>query len=271
MRKTEYRISSPANVSCTIALVTDLHEQEPTEVLGILREAKPDVICVVGDLLERCDHGGNAEEANCGLFTRLLWQGYHLLQQWHHFQYGGNGDKKPEYAYQFLREVGAMAPVLVSRGNHELYLTDEDDTRMAQAGAVLLDNDWVEVKGILFGGLTSRHVSGTLDTAFLQSFSSQAGYKVLLSHHPEDYEALAPYPMDLILSGHCHGGQIRFLGRGIFAPGQGFLPKYHHGVYHNKLVVSAGCANTTFIPRWGNETEVVIVQLTAQSSERKKG
>ena len=51
--------------------------------------------------------------------------------------------------------------------------------------------------------------------------------------------------------------------RGIFAPGQGLLPKYHHGVYDGRLVVSAGCSNTASIPRWGNETEVVIVRLPA--------
>lgn len=65
----------------------------------------------------------------------------------------------------------------------------------------------------------------------------------------------------MILSGRCHGGQIRIWNHGIFAPGQGLLPKYHHGVYHGHLVVSAGCANTAPIPRWGNEPEVVIVRL----------
>ena len=46
MQKTEYEIPSPVN--CTIALVTDQHEYDPTEVLEILREVKPDVIAVAG-------------------------------------------------------------------------------------------------------------------------------------------------------------------------------------------------------------------------------
>ena len=71
------------------------------------------------------------------------------------------------------------------------------------------------------------------------------------------------YSIHLFLSGHCHGGQIRVCGRGIFAPGQGLFPRYHHGVYEGRLVVSAGCSNTASIPRWGNEPEVVVVRFVA--------
>ena len=86
-----------------------------------------------------------------------------------------------------------------------------------------------------------------------------------LGHRNYWAEKYPSLPVDLILSGHCHGGQIRVCGRGIFAPGQGLLPKYHHGVYDGRLVVSAGCANTASFPRWGNETEVVIVRLESET------
>ena len=102
---------------------------------------------------------------------------------------------------------------------------------------------------------------GGMDMDFLERFAASPQYKVLLCHHPEYYQQLQSYPMDLILSGHCHGGQMRVCGRGIFAPGQGLFPKYHHGVYDGRLVVSSGCSNTARIPRWGNETEVVILRI----------
>lgn len=59
MQKTEYEIPSPAN--CTIALVTDLHEYDPEPVLEILHEAKPDVIAVAGDTMERHHRGENLD------------------------------------------------------------------------------------------------------------------------------------------------------------------------------------------------------------------
>ena len=259
MQKTEYEIPSPVN--CTIALVTDLHEYDPESVLEILREVKPDVIAVAGDTLERHHRGENLDKGDRSLASRLICAGIQAAEKWGGLLHLESQEVETENAYRFFREAGKIAPVALSRGNHELYLTTEDRAVMAEAGVTLLDNESTEIGGILLGGLTSRQVTGALDTAFLEAFSASQKYKVLLCHHPEYYPQLSQYPIDMILSGHCHGGQICVFGRGIFAPGQGLLPKYHHGVYHGHLVVSAGCANTAPIPRWGNEPEVVIVRL----------
>lgn len=259
MEKTEYEILSPVN--CVIALVTDLHEYDPEPVLEILREVKPDVIAVAGDTLERHHRGENLDKGDKSYCSRLICAGIRMAEKLGDLLHLESQEVQTENAYRFFREAGRIAPVVLSRGNHELYLTDEDRAVMAEAGVTLLDNESAEIGGILFGGLTSKQVAGALDTEFLETFSASPKYKVLLCHHPEYYPQLSQYPIDLILSGHCHGGQIRVFGRGIFAPGQGLLPKYHHGVYDGHLVVSTGCANTAPIPRWGNEPEVVIVRL----------
>ena len=96
--------------------------------------------------------------------------------------------------------------------------------------------------------------------SWLEQFSKLSGYKVLLSHHPEYYDLIdsvhvapaapaeptTPEPpvapstpsVDLLLCGHTHGGQWRLFNRGLFAPGQGFFPKYSKGVY-GRMVISA--------------------------------
>lgn len=266
MIKTEYEIVVNSHVGdhCTslaIALVTDLHEHNPKPVLEILRDVKPDVIAVAGDTLERHEYGENLDKGDRSILSRLICIGIHIADKLAGVRQRKKWDVKVEHAYQFLLEASRIAPVVMSLGNHELYLTDEDRKVIADAGVKLLDNAAVAINGVLFGGLTSKQVKGELDTKFLECFSAYPDCKVLLCHHPEYYPQLKSYPIDLILSGHCHGGQIRVRGRGIFAPGQGLLPKYHRGVYDGRLVVSAGCSNTTSIPRWGNETEVVIVRL----------
>ena len=53
MIKTEYNIRGSADI--TIAVVADLHERKPDQVLEILRDVQPDVIAVPGDLLENYD------------------------------------------------------------------------------------------------------------------------------------------------------------------------------------------------------------------------
>ena len=96
------------------------------------------------------------------------------------------------------------------------------------------------------------------DTGWLAAFAAAPGYHILISHHPE-YFRLVPEGVELILAGHAHGGQIRLFGRGVFAPGQGFWPKYTKGIYENRLIVSAGLTNTTSVPRLFNPTEIVYV------------
>ena len=104
--------------------------------------------------------------------------------------------------------------------------------------------------------MASRHKP---ETRWLSDFAAQPGFHVLLSHHPE-YWPLIPSSIELVLSGHAHGGQWRFFNRGVFAPSQGWWPKWTKGVYEGRLVISAGLSNTTWVPRIGNPTEVVYLE-----------
>ena len=94
---------------------------------------------------------------------------------------------------------------------------------------------------------------------WLTDFAALPGYHILLSHHPE-YFPFIPQSIELILSGHAHGGQWRVLGRGVYAPGQGFWPKWTSGIIDGRMVVSRGLANTAKLPRINNPTEIVYME-----------
>lgn len=96
------------------------------------------------------------------------------------------------------------------------------------------------------------------DTAWLAEFAAVPGYHILLCHHPEYYPCL-PEAIELVVSGHAHGGQWRVRNHGVYAPGQGLWPKWTRGVYDGRLIVSAGLSNTTFAPRINNPTEIVFI------------
>ena len=71
--------------------------------------------------------------------------------------------------------------------------------------------------------------------------------------------------MDLVLSGHAHGGQFRlpFIG-GVIAPNQGFFPKYDAGIYtqdKTAMVVSRGIGNSIIPVRFNNPPEIVVIEL----------
>ena len=262
MVETIYKIAG----SPRLALLADLHGRDPAPVLSSLAAHRPSLICVVGDIL----YGSHPE-----------------------------GDRSPletqENVLPFLSGCAAVAPTFLSLGNHEWMLDDADLAAIEATGVVVLDNSWVDtvVDGhkIVIGGLTSGYVTdyrrfrttqdgavryprkenlsgigGAVtasqhqpETAWLSNFASAPGFHILLSHHPE-YFPLVPSSIDLILSGHAHGGQWRFFNRGVWSPGQGLWPRWTKGVYEGRLVVSAGLSNTASVPRLFNPTEIVYLE-----------
>ena len=107
------------------------------------------------------------------------------------------------------------------------------------------------------------------DSMWLDDFVNEKGCKILLSHHPEYWcmrePMLSRRKIDLVVSGHAHGGQWAVSGRGVYAPGQGLLPKYTRGIHYGpygRMIVSRGMTNPyDFAPRWGNPCEVVYIQF----------
>ena len=82
------------------------------------------------------------------------------------------------------------------------------------------------------------------------------------------FETYVACGVDLVLSGHAHGGQFRlpFIG-GLIAPDQGLFPKYDSGLYTDgitNMVVSRGLGNSIIPFRFNNRPEVVLVELNAE-------
>ena len=160
-----------------------------------------------------------------------------------------DGSSAAERAIPFLSACAAKAPTFLSPGNHEWMLDQEDLAMIEKCGAAVLDNRWVSGNGICIGGLSSGIYT-----------EKQPGYKILLSHHPEYWTFLKRRSVDLVLSGHAHGGQIRLFGHGLFAPGQGWWPELTSGVHDGRLVISRGLSNTAaLVPRLFNPTEIVCL------------
>ena len=249
MQETFYSFPVPLS----IALVADLHDHPYTDIISSLQTNKPDIICIAGDFT----HGG--------------------------FPASGLKMENTKYALSFLAACTDIAPVYISLGNHEWLFCEQDLDVIRSVGAVVLDNSFVLKDGVVISGLTSARFTGYRlyrkgfnslayprpyypdvkklipDLSWLDAFEAQPGYKILLSHHPEYYDAyLRDREIDLILSGHAHGGQIRLFGHGLFAPGQGLLPKYTSGV-HGNLILTRGLSNTAFLPRFFNPIELVYI------------
>ncbi len=268
---TRYTISNTKGIRLRLVVAADLHDEAGEAALALLRQAKPDLILLPGDTLERivppadlswADIEQRYRQARFPAAEQRLRPRMDVLRR----------RRRPmpqeRHGLDFLRQAAQIAPTYLSLGNHEFYLQPQDLLDLAEAGGILLDNRAVTVytrdgAAVRLGGLSTRP-----DEGWLAAFAAAPEYKILLCHHPEYYEPLVrPTGIELTVSGHAHGGQIRLLGHGVYAPGQGLLPKYTKGVYDGgRLAVSAGLHSTAGLPRWGNPTEVVVIALTPDGS-----
>lgn len=245
----------------TVALVADLHERPADDILALLRQAKPDVIAIAGDTLERCGDREQNYTKQLPAARRLLLAFTRGVNRVLRFLFMRNNHPDTECAYRFLRGASEICPVYMALGNHEDRLVGQDYRTIAELGVHLLDNadGCLTLNGqkIRVGGLSSQ-----FSERWLKRFSRKDGYKILLCHHPEYYDSvLTGANVDLVLSGHNHGGQLRLFGKGLISSTAGLFPKYDKGVYDNRLVVSAGCSNTAAVPRIHNPREAVIIRL----------
>ena len=169
------------------------------------------------------------------------------------------------YAEGFLQALPEIAPTFLSVGNHDWKSEDGPAfRRLVSRSRVKLLDDGVTVfrRDVVLGGLSSRAEGANPKAA--RTLAGMKGWRLLMCHHPEDYfDAVRGLPIDLTIAGHAHGGQVRLLSRGLYAPGQGLLPRWTAGFYDDgRLLVSRGLTNTVLVPRLGNPCEILIV--TAQ-------
>lgn len=222
----EHTIDTSGRLHMTAVLVSDVHELATDELRGAIADSSPDVIFIGGDLME----------AKKPRMANIV-----------------DGS---ENSYGFLKYLTTLAPVYYGLGNHETYLSREKKCRAVETGAVLLENahNTVCINDNVF---TIGAVGPIGDDGWLRTFSALSGYKILICHEPHRYvNDYADVNVDLVLSGHAHGGQWRIGDVAAFAPGQGIFPKYTRGRY-GKLIVSAGATNPTFVPRINNPPDIV--------------
>lgn len=226
-----------------IVQISDLHNAEfgtdNQKLIDILKSEAPDAIVITGDLID-------ARRTNT------------------------------EIAESFARRCMEIADCYYVPGNHEARLGgtyDAFESALIADGVNVLRNGSVRIRK----EMDAIRIIGVDDPAFakasdaitnldaaLEALSSD-DFTILLAHRPELIDEYSKWGIDLVLSGHAHGGQIRLPGiGGLYAPGQGFFPRYTSGNYtvgDTEMIVSRGIGNSAFPLRVNDRPEVVIVTL----------
>jgi predicted MPP superfamily phosphohydrolase len=179
-------------------------------------------------------------------------------------------------ALAFAEKAMKIAPCYYVTGNHESRTSEYRSLKqgLIDLGVKVLEDEKVEITRMsktitLIGVNDPAFSSGNSDADIMQNklhgLARGEDYTVLLSHRPELFDVYVQNGVDLVLSGHAHGGQFRvpFLG-GLVAPNQGLFPQYDGGVYKSgktTMIVSRGIGNSAFPFRINNRPELVIVEL----------
>lgn len=240
-----YTVTSPKlTAEVRLAVVTDFHSSDNADdVVAMVASCAPDAVLMVGDMFDD-------DIAN----------------------------RPTERTLSLMRQLSALYPCYYVSGNHEAWTGEMDalyqQTEEAGVTVLRMSSGVLTVRGqrIALCGIPDPYemvYSGAPDTEeqlrqALEDVDS-ADFTVLLAHRPELLAKYAQFPLDLVVSGHAHGGQVRIPGllNGLYAPNQGWFPKLAGGAYTQDgttLIVSRGLAVRTRLPRIFNRPEVVLVR-----------
>lgn len=189
------------------------------------------------------------------------------------FLLGDIGDDKRGFggAKTLLLGISGKYPCYYVTGNHERWVEYTKDIRnlFERYGVTVLSERSISLgDSIVLHGMDDPTFFNNEDeylSAVKHLKPSESSFDILLAHRPEYSEKYAELGFDLILCGHAHGGQVRvpFASNGLYASGQGFLPKYSGGKYtlgESIVIVSRGLMLNE-IPRIFNPPEIVVIQI----------
>jgi predicted MPP superfamily phosphohydrolase len=235
-----------------IVQISDLHSKSfgnnQKELINKIKKVQPDIIVVTGDIIDQRRYN-------------------------------------EETSIDFIHEAIKLAPIYYCTGNHEAWsgrFEQSLEKKLKAEGVNLLrnQNDVIDKGGakIYILGVDDPDFNRELDSKIYNGNSvigkeilkassdiSSNSYKMLLSHRPESFEVYEKSGVDLVLSGHAHGGQVRLpLMGGVVAPDQGLFPRFTAGKYQSgntAMIVSRGLGNSIIPLRVFNLPEIVVITL----------
>ena len=256
VKTTSYDVSMDGlSVPSRVVVVADLHGKEygleNKQLIKKVRVQQPDAIILLGDLFPSAP---NEEDLT--------------------------------YVLPLTEKLQDIAQVYFAMGNHEREYTKQYGGEWIESvknsGAIVLDEEWADVN---INGNTIR-MGGTMGHGYyfgrsVAAYEASPEYPVLSTLEKSPYPAilLAHMPetvclsfgkevwhIDLVLSGHTHGGVIRIPGKGgLYAPMEGWWPKYDYGEMmlndQMRIIITSGLSGHDNVPRIFNLPEICVVNL----------
>ena len=229
-----------------IIQISDYHNEKSNRLnkslIEKLKNEKPDIIVITGDFIDP---------------NRM-----HMKQ-----------------SINFVKEIKGIAPIYYVSGNHEAKISNYEEWKnlLEEQEVIILENETKiiekENSKINIIGINDpkmAHEKSVKNATIINKELEISNYNkdlfsILLSHRPELFRTYVENNIDLVLTGHAHGGQIRISSiGGIVAPNQGLFPKYTSGLFtenNTNMIISRGIGNSIIPFRINNRPELVVITL----------
>lgn len=235
-----HTIKLPIGSEVTILQISDLHNKvfgnDNQQLIRTIKGLRADTIVITGDLIDRR--------------TTNLNNVFHFVENLTSFH----------------------EQVLFVTGNHEWAnpLLEELLIGLRARNVKILDNQSTQI----IAGDSSIQIAGVDDYSIksgclnkIAPITNKEQFTILLSHSPGVIQTKLVEAVDLILSGHTHGGQVRLpLIGALVVPDQGFFPKYDKGTYklssNKHLYIDSGLGTSRLPIRFLNQSQISFITLT---------
>ena len=193
----------------------------------------------------------------------------------------------------FIKKINDIAPIYYVSGNHENLIDKKSNKELEdklieskvniinnKVENIIIDNQKINIIGIndplSIDDIKNTEKNSAIklktdnDSDYVKSALNDINYDkslytILLIHRPELFDTYVSENINLVFTGHAHGGQFRFpFSNGLIAPNQGLFPKYTSGMFtknNTSMIVSRGIGNSVIPYRINNKPELVVVKL----------
>lgn len=228
--------SNKLSKSLKITQISDFHSNgyiNLNELFKKIGEFEPDLIVITGDLIDK-----NTEDL--GLAIEVLEESKKISTNVYFVS--GNHEASNSLSYELYNVL------------RELDIKHMD----FKVKKLTINGNNINIIGVPFYVYED-------DFDLLYNKISERDYNLLLSHSPNKPINYINENIDLILSGHTHGGQVRLpIIGGILSPGQGLLPKYDKGLYkigNTTLYIDSGLGNSVLPIRMFNRVQISNIEV----------
>lgn len=234
-----------------IVHISDVHSKmfgkDNSKFFSKIYELNPDIIVMTGDIIDD-------SEKNIEKFAKLYGKIYKKYPTYYSI---GNHERKLGY----------------KKYKKYLNLLEKYGVNVIVNGGIYLKkgSDKIKINALKFReNMQPKLLTDKKKIQYINYMKNKLGdikedeFNILLAHDPENFEMYEKLNVDLIFSGHVHGGLVRFGKICLLSPRRKFFPKYSYGkniLNKTTLITSSGLGNATIPIRIFNRPEIVEVIL----------